>query len=111
MGEPKNVSVGHGVHSLYGSVDVKLCILNAAPFVLEGSGDPSTGRRRWTYTSQTATACRGIKTQYGTIWGSSPSGVESSRHNLVFGGSIWIRTMMQPCASAAKLRGGAHSSV
>jgi len=30
----------------------------------------------------------------------------SSRHNLVFGGSLRIRTMMQSCASAARLRGG-----
>jgi len=29
-----------------------------------------------------------------------------SRHNLVFGGSLRIATMMQPYASAAKLRGG-----
>ena len=29
-----------------------------------------------------------------------------SRHNLVFGGSVWITAMMQPCASAAKLQGG-----
>ena len=29
-----------------------------------------------------------------------------SRHKLVFGGSGRTRTMMQPCASAAKLRGG-----
>src|SRR5215204_3993350 len=30
----------------------------------------------------------------------------SSRHNLVFGRSTGARTMMPPCASAAKLRGG-----
>jgi hypothetical protein len=29
-----------------------------------------------------------------------------SRHTLVFGGSIRIQTMMQSCASAAKLRDG-----
>ena len=32
-------------------------------------------------------------------------GADQSRHNLVFGGSK-TRTMMQPCASAAKLRSG-----
>jgi hypothetical protein len=31
---------------------------------------------------------------------------ETSRHTLVFGGSIRIQTMMQSCASAAKLRDG-----
>jgi hypothetical protein len=30
----------------------------------------------------------------------------SSRRTLVFGRSVWILTMMQSCASAAKLRGG-----
>src|SRR5215213_4056250 len=30
----------------------------------------------------------------------------SSRRELVYGGSGETRTMMQPCASAAKLRGG-----
>lgn len=30
----------------------------------------------------------------------------TSRHNLVFGGSVRIATMMQSCASTAKLRGG-----
>ena len=30
----------------------------------------------------------------------------SSRHKLVSGGPVGIRTMMQPCASAARLRGG-----
>ena len=29
----------------------------------------------------------------------------SSRRTLVFGRSVWILTMMQSCASAAKLRG------
>jgi hypothetical protein len=40
------------------------------------------------------------------IGGELAIGRGSSRHNLVFGGSIRIRSMMQPCASAAKLRGG-----
>jgi hypothetical protein len=31
---------------------------------------------------------------------------DGSRHELVFGGSRRIRTMMQSCASAARLRGG-----
>ena len=30
----------------------------------------------------------------------------TSRRKLVFGRSVWIGTMMQSCASAAKLRGG-----
>ena len=34
----------------------------------------------------------------------------SSRHKLVFGRSVWILTMMQSCASAAKLRGGGPHS-
>jgi putative transposase len=34
---------------------------------------------------------------------------DGSRHELVFGRSKWARTMMQPCASAAKLRGGGPS--
>src|SRR5215213_7790321 len=38
--------------------------------------------------------------------GSSPLAVRVSRRELVFGGSRGARTMMQPCASAAKLRGG-----
>ena len=37
--------------------------------------------------------------------GSSPLGRISSRRKLVFGRSVWILTMMQSCASAAKLRG------
>ena len=40
----------------------------------------------------------------------NPRGVRlqarGSRHKLVFGRSLWIGTMMQSCASAAKLRGG-----
>ena len=36
--------------------------------------------------------------------GSLPSGACHSRHNLVIGGPREVRTMMQPCASAAKLR-------
>jgi len=38
--------------------------------------------------------------------GSSPANAGLSRRNLVFGGSQWTQTMMQLCASAAKLRGG-----
>ena len=33
-------------------------------------------------------------------------GRKPSRHKLVFGRTLWVRTMMQSCASAAKLRGG-----
>ena len=35
----------------------------------------------------------------------------SSRHKLVFGRSVRILTMMQSCASAAKLRGGGPHSL
>jgi hypothetical protein len=39
-------------------------------------------------------------------------GVDARRHNnLVFGGSHWIRTMMQSCASAARLLGGGSHSL
>src|SRR5215212_7118563 len=41
-----------------------------------------------------------------TIRGELASGRGSSRHNLVFGRSRGSLTMMQSCASAAKLRGG-----
>jgi SRSO17 transposase len=47
-----------------------------------------------------------VSSVHGTIRGELAIWRRSSRHNLVFGGSIGIRTMMQPCASAAKLRGG-----
>src|SRR5215831_4258612 len=43
----------------------------------------------------------------GTIpRGSSPSCAQIARHELVFGRSVRIATMMQSCASAAKLREG-----
>src|SRR6266496_1204780 len=35
-----------------------------------------------------------------------PSLGRRSPHNLVFGGCLSIRTMMQPCASVARLLGG-----
>src|SRR3954451_2310802 len=41
-----------------------------------------------------------------TIRGELAIGRRSSRHNLVFGRSRGGQTMMQSCASAAKLRGG-----
>src|SRR5216683_3638972 len=41
-----------------------------------------------------------------TIRGELAIGRISSRHKLVFGRSVRILTMMQSCASAAKLRGG-----
>src|SRR3954454_13755856 len=41
-----------------------------------------------------------------TIRGELAIGRGSSRHNLVFGRSRGSLTMMQSCASAAKLRGG-----
>src|SRR6516225_6351920 len=42
---------------------------------------------------------------YDDTEGSSPS-ARASRRKLVFGRSVRIATMMQSCASAAKLRGG-----
>ena len=48
------------------------------------------------------------------IRGELAIGAQKSRHNLVFGRSVWIATMMQSCASSAKLRGGGpilHSGV
>src|SRR5437899_13049765 len=38
------------------------------------------------------------------IRGELAIGRGTSRHSLVFGRSVWILTMMQSCASAAKLR-------
>ena len=46
------------------------------------------------------------KTQCRTIRGELASGRERSRYTLVFGRSAWTSTMMQSCASAAKLRDG-----
>src|SRR3954465_6699018 len=43
---------------------------------------------------------------YELIRGEFPIGRGSSRRELVSGGPRGARTMMQPCASAAKLRGG-----
>ena len=46
------------------------------------------------------------KAQCRTIRGELASGREGSRYTLVFGRSAWTSTMMQSCASAAKLRDG-----
>ena len=46
------------------------------------------------------------KAQCRTIRGELASGRERSRYTLVFGRSAWTSTMMQSCASAAKLRDG-----
>src|SRR5919206_2438326 len=40
------------------------------------------------------------------IRGELATGCRSSHHKLVFGRPMWVRTMMQPCASAAKVRSG-----
>jgi hypothetical protein len=40
------------------------------------------------------------------IRGELATGCRSSHHKLVFGRPGWVRTMMQPCASAAKFRSG-----
>jgi hypothetical protein len=46
------------------------------------------------------------KAQCRTIRGELASGRERSRYTLVFGRSAWTSTMMQSCASAAKLPDG-----
>jgi hypothetical protein len=65
----------------------------------------AASRRRSANTSQAATACSQAKEQRN-----DPRGVRhqarTSRHKLVFGRSVRIGTMMQSCASAAKLRDG-----
>jgi hypothetical protein len=43
---------------------------------------------------------------WAAIRGKPAIGREGSRRELVSGGPAWVRTMMQPCASAARLRGG-----
>src|SRR4051795_9522954 len=48
----------------------------------------------------------GRKDGYELIRGEFAIGRGSSRRNLVSGRPLGARTMMQPCASAAKLRGG-----
>ena len=45
------------------------------------------------------------------IRGELAIGRGTSRHTLVFGRSVRILTMMQSCASAAKLRGGGPHSL
>src|SRR5215217_9404090 len=44
--------------------------------------------------------------QRPTTGGELATGRHSLRHKLVCGRSLWIGTMMQPCASAAKFRSG-----
>ena len=46
------------------------------------------------------------KARCWTIRGELAIGRERSRYTLVFGRSAWTSTMMQSCASAAKLRDG-----
>src|SRR5215210_8452867 len=68
---------------LYGDVDVKV-------------------RVQW----QRSSGFVGREDGYELIRGELAIGRGSSRRNLVSGGPLGARTMMQPCASAAKLRGG-----
>src|SRR5687768_15937684 len=68
---------------LYGDVDVKV-------------------RVQW----QRSSGFVGREDGYALIRGELAIGRGSSRRNLVSGGPLGARTMMQPCASAAKLRGG-----
>lgn len=70
------------------------------------------GLGRWLSSLMTHTAflrCRVsvlAKARCRTIRGELASGRERSRYTLVFGRSGWASTMMQSCASAAKLRDG-----
>jgi hypothetical protein len=89
-------------HSLYGSEDVNLSA--SVPSSLSCS-IVIVYRPDRQYESA-ATAHRQVTVPCGTIRGELALWRASSRHNLVSGRSIRIRTMMQLCASAAKLRGG-----
>ena len=66
----------------------------------------SASRRRSAITSQAATACRRVEAKQQNGPRGARHQARASRHNLVFGRSVRITTMMQSCASAAKLRGG-----
>src|SRR6185312_6873016 len=77
-------SVEHRRHKgLYGEIDVKVRV----------QLQRSSGWVRW-------------EDGYELIRGELAIGRGSSRRELVSGGPRGARTMMQPCASAAKLRGG-----
>src|SRR5215208_7330331 len=77
-------SVEHRRHKgLYGDIDVKVRVQRQR----------SSGWVRW-------------EDGYKLIRGEFAIGRGSSRRELVSGGPRGARTMMQPCASAAKLRGG-----
>src|SRR5918993_1366093 len=77
-------SVEHRRHKgLYGDVDVKVRVQRQRSSGFVGRDD----------------GCALIR-------GELAIGRGSSRRNLVSGGPLGARTMMQPCASAAKLRGG-----
>src|SRR3954447_5996538 len=69
--------------SLYGDIDVKVRVQR-----------------------QRSSGFVGRKDGYELIRGEFAIGRGSSRRELVSGGPRGARTMMQPCASAAKLRGG-----
>src|SRR5215216_7915411 len=62
-------------------------------------------RRRSTVTSQAVAAGRHTHEQ-DNLRRALPSSGRRSPHNLVFGGCLSIRTMMQSCASVARLLGG-----
>jgi hypothetical protein len=77
-------SVEHRRHKgLYGDIDVKVRVQRQRSSGFVGRDDG-----------------------YALIRGELAIGRGSSRRNLVSGGPLGARTMMQPCASAAKLRGG-----
>src|SRR5215210_5429441 len=77
-------SVEHRRHKgLYGDIDVKVRVQR-----------------------QRSSGFVGRKDGYELIRGEFAIGRGSSRRELVSGGPLGARTMMQPCASAAKLRGG-----
>src|SRR5215207_11748515 len=85
-GEPRRARPGAGsptTRPLYGDIDVKVRVQR-----------------------QRSSGFVGRKDGYELIRGEFAIGRGSSRRNLVSGGPRGARTMMQPCASAAKLRGG-----
>ena len=66
----------------------------------------AASRRRSAITSQAASACSRLEAEQQNGPRGARHQARASRHKLVFGRSVRIGTMMQSCASAAKLRGG-----
>ena len=79
----RHKGLNNRAENLYGAIDVKLCSSRFASSRLSVECVPTSDDRR------------GARLGRG-----------ESRHKLVFGWTPWVPTMMQSCASAAKLRGG-----